>query len=140
MSRVVYTNTASTSEQEELRASHHVRLVTEAEEGVGVNALPNGVYGFTYSPALPNAPLFAVRRFRSFETHKRPSGEVLLVGFVSDVHARALALGQASDIQLQPEPEPGAEALVLVPYSRIQHHRQYAVRTDHGVSLRIGPS
>ena len=42
-----------------VRVVHQVRLVADAEEGTGINALPNGVYGFTYSPALPNAPLFA---------------------------------------------------------------------------------
>ena len=53
-----------------LRKAHQVRLVTAAEEGTGVNALPGGVYGFTYSPGLDNAPLFAMRRYRSYETHK----------------------------------------------------------------------
>ena len=61
MSRVSYTNIADTADQEQLRAAHGVRLVTETEEGTGVDRLPGGVYGFTYSPGLPNAPLFAVQ-------------------------------------------------------------------------------
>jgi hypothetical protein len=63
MSRVVYANTPSTADQHTLRESGGVRLVTDSEEGAGVNALPDGVYGYTYSPGLPNAPLFATRRF-----------------------------------------------------------------------------
>ena len=81
MSRVVYANTATTADQDALRVAHQVRPVTEAEEGTGVNALPGGVFGFTYSPGLVNAPLFAVRRYRSYETHKLPSGETYVIGF-----------------------------------------------------------
>ena len=81
MSRVSYANTPSTLDQQALRETHHVRLVSSTEEGTGVNALPNGVYGFTYSPALPNAPLFAERRFRSYETHKIAGGEIYVIGF-----------------------------------------------------------
>src|SRR5919198_4598927 len=50
---------------------------------------PGGVYGFTYSPALPNAPLFAERRFRCYETHKLADGEVFIVGFTDVVSAAA---------------------------------------------------
>src|SRR5258705_5772994 len=72
-----YVKTPATLDQEALRVTHGVRIVSAAEEGTGVNSLPGGVYGFTYSPALPNAPLFAERRFRSYETHTVVSGEVL---------------------------------------------------------------
>ena len=138
MSRVIYANTASTPEQESLRTDHGVRLVAEADEGRGVDALPAGTYGFTYSPALSNAPLFQTRRFRSFEIHKLPDGEVAIIGFMSADDALALASG-ASDAQVrvQPEPEPDANHLVIVPYSRIRHHQQYAVRTEHGLTLRV---
>jgi len=50
MSRVVYTNTPATADQEALRKINQVRIVAGAEEGTGLNALPNGVYGYTYSP------------------------------------------------------------------------------------------
>jgi hypothetical protein len=89
MSRVSYANTPSTADQEQLRATHHVRIVSPSEEGTGVNGLPSGVYGFTYSPGLPNAPLFAERRFRSYETHKLATGEVYVIGF-SDLETAAV--------------------------------------------------
>src|SRR5262252_8738895 len=101
MSRVIYANVQSTAEQEALRTASKLRIVAEREEGTGVDALPAGVYGFTYSPALPNAPLFATRRFRSFETHKRADGDVLIVGFASPEGAAALSAEQEADIQLQ---------------------------------------
>jgi hypothetical protein len=140
MSRVIYSDTKATADQETLRAVHRVRLVSSAEEGTGVNALPDGVYGFTYSPGLPNAPLFAVRRYRSFETHKLPSGEVFIIGFVTrEVSGQMTASHADVVVQIQPEPEGDAATLVAVPYSRIRHHRQYAAPNQHGFSVTLKP-
>src|SRR5262245_26528735 len=91
MSRVVYTELRSTGDQEALRQTHQVRIVNASEEGSGVNALPGGVYGFTYSPGLPSSPLFAIRRYRSYETHKLPSGEIYIIGFATANDARSLS-------------------------------------------------
>jgi hypothetical protein len=141
MSRVSYADIATTGEQEALRQTHRVRVVTPAEEGTGVNALPDGVYGFTYSPGLKNAPLFATRRFRSYETHKVAGGEVFLVGFATPEVAATLesASGEAT-LLIGPDPEPGADVLVKVPYSRIQHHRQYSAPNQHGFTLMVNPA
>jgi hypothetical protein len=79
MSRVTYTNTPDRQDQVQLRAAHGVRLVNDGEEGAGVDALPGGVYGCTYSPGLPNAPLFATRRYRSYDVHQLASGEIFVV-------------------------------------------------------------
>src|SRR5215207_5571370 len=106
MSRVVYTEFLANADQDSLRSAHQVRIVTDAEEGTGVNALPGGMYGFTYSPGLPNAPLFAVRRYRSFETHKLASGEVFIIGFVTREVAGQMTSSTADVLaQIQPEPE-----------------------------------
>jgi hypothetical protein len=140
MSRVVYSQTAATAEQEALRASHQVRLVVSTEEGFGVDALPGGVYGFTYSPALPNAPLFAVRRYRSYETHKLAGGEVFVVGFTTPDGARQFSTSDADvSLQLQPEPEAEANILVAIPYSRIRQHRQYSAPNQHGFLVTLAP-
>ena len=141
MSRVTYANTPSTVDQQTLRATHDVRVVSAAEEGMGVNALPGGVYGFTYSPALPNAPLFAERRFRSYETHKLANGEIYVVGFADVETAAALeSTADQRSIQIQPEPDATANVLVQVPYSRIHQHRQYAAPNQHGFTVTITPS
>jgi hypothetical protein len=141
MSRVVYSDTPATADQETLRTVHLVRLVTSEEEGTGVNALPAGVYGFTYSPGLPNAPLFAVRRYRSFETHKLASGDVFIIGFATReaVGALSSALTDVS-LQVQPEPEGEANVLVTIPYSRIRQHRQYAAPNQHGFPVTVTPA
>ena len=138
MSRVVYTEQTASGDQESLRAVHQVRLVTGAEEGTGVNALPAGVYGFTYSPALPNAPLFGVRRYRSFETHKLAGGEVCVIGFATPDDAARLAAHAEATITIQPEADSEAHLLVMVPYSRIRRHRQYAAPNERGFQVTVG--
>jgi len=140
MSRVVYTNTADTVDQEPLRAAHQVTIVGEAQEGTPVNQLPGGVYGFTYSPGLPNAPLFATRRYRSYEIHKVASGETFVVAFTDAGTARLLESASAdAAIQVQPEPGGSATVLVKVPYSRIRQHRQYAAPNQDGFRVTVGP-
>ncbi|HKC55179.1 MAG TPA: hypothetical protein VKC35_03610 [Vicinamibacterales bacterium] len=138
MSRVSYANTPATLDQEALRVTHGVRIVSAAEEGTGVNSLPGGVYGFTYSPALPNAPLFAERRFRSYETHKVVSGEVFVIGFADVASAAALeSNGGEQTLVLQPEPDAAANVLVKIPYSRMRHHRQHAAPNQHGFTVTV---
>ena len=140
MSRVVYSDTPATADQETLRSEHEVRLVTPDEEGHGVNALPGGVFGYTYSPALPNAPLFAARRYRSYETHKLASGEIYVIGFAT-IEDAALIASSAEDvtIRMQPQPEEGAATLVKIPYTRMRHHRQYAAPNQHGFTVTVTP-
>ena len=141
MSRVIYTDTPDTADQEQLRRAHQVTLVAPEQEGSGVNSLPGGIYGFTYSPALPNAPLFATRRYRSYETHKIGSGEVFIVGFATaDDAVRLMAPGVDVTIQIQPQPEDGCATLVKIPYSRIRHHRQYAAPNQHGFTVTVTPA
>jgi hypothetical protein len=138
MSRVSYANTPSTLDQQTLRITHGVRIVSAAEEGMGVNTLPGGVYGFTYSPALSNAPLFAERRFRSYETHKLADGAIFVIGFADVDTAAALeSNGREQTLVIQPEPDGAANVLVKVPYSRIRHHRQHAAPNQHGFTVTL---
>lgn len=140
MSRVVYTEFRSTSDQEALRLTHQVRLVAGAEEGTGVNALPGGVYGFTYSPGLPSSPLFSVRRYRSYETHKLESGEIYIVGFTTTEIARSLSTAtEEMTLQIHPQPEDGYDVLVTIPYSAIRRHRQYAAPNQEGFTVTVMP-
>jgi hypothetical protein len=137
MSRVIYSDQTATSEQASLRTAHQVRLVSGAEEGTGVNSLPAGIYGFTYSPGLPNAPLFAVRRYRSYETHKLASGETYLIGFVTPKAAADIASSEEVTVLLQPEAEGDSTVLVTIPYRSIRRHRGYAAPNEHGFQLTV---
>ena len=138
MSRVVYSEQIASAEQEAIRQEHQVRLVSGAEEGTGVNLLPEGVYGFTYSPGLPNAPLFAVRRYRSYETHKVFGGETYLIGFATVENAAQLASGGDVTLTIQPDVDGATSLLVRIPYSRIRRHRQYAAPNEHGFQVTVG--
>jgi hypothetical protein len=130
----------ATEGQDALRLTNKVRLVTSEEEGTGVNALPAGVYGFTYSPGLASAPLFSVRRYRSYEIHKLP-GETLIIGFATADDAGRMASNvEDLTVRVQPQPEDGRDILVQIPYSRIQHHRQYAAPNQHGFTFAILPA
>ena len=94
-----------------------------------MSKLPGGVYGYTYSPGLPAAPLFAIRRYRSYETHKLPSGEVYVIGFAKSDGARDLSTAsEEMTLQIHPQPENDYTTLVTIPYPRIRQHRQYAWR------------
>jgi hypothetical protein len=140
MSRVVYSEFTVSPEQDALRQEHQVRLVTVDEEGLGVNALPSGVFGFTYSPALPNAPLFATRRYRSYETHKAANGEVHVIGFATADDAGRLSSSiEDVTIRIQPQAEDGCRTVVTIPYSRIRHHRQYAAPNQQGFTVTVTP-
>ena len=140
MSRVTYTNVVDTPEQAGLREAHRVRLVSEREEGTGLNKLPLSVYGFTYSPGIEEAPLFAKRSFRSYEAHKLASGDVTLVGFTSAESARQLTTSTEDiSLQVQPMPEDGQDTLVEIPYSRIRRHKGYAAPNQHGFSVTVSP-
>ena len=139
MSRVTYTNTPDRIDQEAVRVSHGVRVVSDGEEGTGVNALPGGVYGYTYSPGLPNAPLFAVRRYRSYETHKLANGDVFVIAYADAETARQIETSAGDvTVRVHPEPQESAGVLVQIPYARIRQHRQYASPNQDGflVTLR----
>ena len=140
MSRVSYTNIADTAEQEQLRTAHAVRPVAGTAEGTGVNQLPGGVYGFTYSPGLPNAPLFAVKRYRSYEIHKLPTGEAFVIAFADADTARQIA-STVSDVNVRVHPgaTDAAAVLVKIPYARIRHHRQYAAPNQDGFTVTVVP-
>src|SRR5688572_18819187 len=115
MSRVVYSETKDTADQEALRIAHQVRIVASPEEGNSVSHLPGGVYGYTYSPGLQGAPLFAVRRYRSYETHKLPSGEVFIIGFsTADVARELSTTGKEMTLQLHPQPDATYDTLLKI--------------------------
>ena len=138
MSRVTYTNVVDTPEQAGLREAHRVRLVSESEEGTGLNKLPASVYGFTYSPGIDEAPVFTRRSFRSYEAHKLANGEVTLIGFTTAESARQLTTSTEDiSLQVQPMPEDGQETLVEIPYSRIRRHKGYAAPNQHGFSVTV---
>jgi hypothetical protein len=127
-----------TRELEQIRASYRLRALTESESGTGVNRLPNGVYGFTYSPAEDNFPLFQDRDLRSFEGHKLEDGSIFLLGFLTVDERNAFEKpGAGPTIHLFPEPKGPADQLVRVPLARIVRHVENSARKGTGLELLL---
>lgn len=143
MANPVVITTASASGAEAraaLRAEHGVRLVEPREEGFGADQLPDGVYGFTYSPAIA-APLFATFRHRTFELHRLAGGVAVIIGFVPPGDAARLpGATEPVEITLYHDATDEASALVVIPCSSIVHHRQVATPNQVGIKLRVNPS
>ncbi|MGE0039574.1 MAG: hypothetical protein AB7H88_14400 [Vicinamibacterales bacterium] len=141
MSRVTITQVAGAGVQdrETIRQANGVRLVSAEEEGTGINALPDGVYGFTYSPALA-APLFRAFRYRTFEMHRLAGAEAIILGCVTRAEADALATATGPvKVNLFHDRDGDSDVMVMIPYSRIAKHRQYSIRNTAGIELEVTP-
>jgi hypothetical protein len=124
----------------ELRAKNKVRALTEEESGTGIDRLPNGVYGFTYSPLAANFPLFKARDLRSYEAHKLPDGGAVLLGFVTEGELMQMEAGRESvTVHLFAEPMGEASRFVAVPTARVQSHTEHSQRSDKGLEMQLGP-
>ncbi len=127
-----------TRELERIRSAYRLRALSESESGTGVNRLPNGVFGFTYSPAEDNFPLFLDRDLRSFEGHKLEDGTLFLLGFLTPEERNDFEKGGAGrTIHLFPEPRGKADQLVRVPLARIARHVENSVRKGTGLELLL---
>jgi hypothetical protein len=124
---------------EELRAADGLRPLTADESGTGVDRLPGGVYGFTYSPAEKNFPFFNARDLRSFESHKLKDGRVYLLGFLTAEEKDALAGSQPATLFLFPEPKGRADRLVRIPMSRVTSYVENSARLGTGFELKVSP-
>lgn len=126
-------------EFDQLRSAHGLRPLTADESGTGVDRLPGGVYGFTYSPAEKNFPFFNARDLRSFESHKLKDGSVYLLGFVTPDEKDAFAGAQPKTLFLFPEPKGNADRLVRIPMSRVVSYVENSARKGTGFELKVSP-
>ena len=130
-----------TKEIEELRTKHQVKLVSDEDEGTGVDRLPGGVYGFTYSPAADNFPLFKKQERSCYETHKLPDGSALLIGYLTKEEADTLdTTKESAVIHLFPGPKEQATTLVILPMSRVVGYKEHSQREGKGLEVRVGPA
>ncbi len=128
-------------ERKSLRARHQLRTLTQEEDGQGIDHLPGGVYGFTYSPAEDNFPLFEKQELRSFEAHKLSDGSSHLVGFVDQGDSLKMETGRESvTVHLFAEPREEASCLVTIPLVRLLKHEEHSQRKGKGLELEVGPA
>jgi len=110
--------------REKIRTANNLRPLVSEEEGLPLAATPNGIFGFSTSPATSEIAVFSKPVFRSFELHKLANGEIRYVGYVSPPDERTLADGAGpAVINLYPDPYEQASALVQVPASLIDRKR-----------------
>jgi len=127
-------------EIEDLRAQHQVRIVTEEEDGTGIDRLPKGVYGFTYSPAADNFPLFYKNNLNCYEAHKLPDGSALLVGYLNKEEASQLASNDKTRLlHLFPNPNENATELAILPMARVVGHEENSHRKGKGFEIQVAP-
>src|SRR6185436_27843 len=132
---------AEESQREALRTLHQVRPLTTEEEGTGVDRLPRGVWGYTHSPAVENAPLFSRKLFYNFEVHKASDGEVYLIGFLRPDVAVIVETNPAPlDIRLFPVPQDDAVTPVSILASRLVRNKEQSFRDANGIELQLLPT
>lgn len=125
-------------QREALRARNQVRLLTEAEEGLGIDRVPPGVYGFAHAPGTDAMPLFQKRTYLAFEVHKRANGEVDLLGFLSAAEADAVEAGrQDLELRLHSDPTPESPVLTSIPTERILRVKEHSNRDGQGLILQV---
>ena len=127
---------ALTPERQALRDRLNLRLVTPEENGMPVDRLPEGVYGFTTSPSSDELPLFNKPIFRCTEIHKPVGGPVHFIGYLTKKDADAFHAGaEPITVDLYPDPYEDATELVSIPDSRVD--RRKLPSRDQGNAMRV---
>lgn len=121
----------------DIRAPRNLRIVDATEDGTGCDQLPNGVYGYTYSPFEDNFPFFVQRELRNYESHKTQDGEVVVIGFLT-VEEKSRFDGQDdATIHLFPEPNGDATEIVSLSSKRVVRRVEYSQRGAKGLEVYI---
>jgi hypothetical protein len=120
-----------------LRSQRNLRALQTEEEGFAIPALPVGIYGFTYSPNFEETPLFANKRFQTFEFHKLAGGAVELIGYVTAAEAERVNAGESgTEVHLYPDPWKDADRVVSLPLGRLARTKQRPAR-DNGCAYTL---
>jgi hypothetical protein len=103
------------------RQSLRLTRVTDELEGMPISALPDGVFGFSYSQPSDEMPLFSKRQYQCYEWHKRADGGIYVLGFAKPADAALIeAKSEPVDFNLYPEPYGEAVTLVVLEGRRIR--------------------
>ena len=106
---------------EGIRQSLRLTRVTDELEGMPISALPDGVFGFSYSQPSDEMPLFSKRQYQCYEWHKRADGGIFVLGFAKPADAATIeAKSDPVDFNLYPEPYGEAVTLVALEGRRIR--------------------
>jgi hypothetical protein len=130
------THPALTSERQALRDRLNLRLVTAEENGMPVDRLPEGVYGYTTSPSSDELPLFVKPIYQCTEIHKPVGGPVHFIGYLTKKEAETFLAGaEPMTVDVYPEPYEESTELVSIPDSRVDRRR--LPTRDHGNAMKV---
>ena len=131
---------AQSEERSQLRAPFNLRLISDNENGAPIERLPEGIFGFTTSPATDEMPIFMKPIFRCFEIHKRKGGEVCWVGYVTEKEYQDFQSGEEPmTLDLYPEAYEQSNKLVLIPSSRVDRRKPPTRDFGNAMKIEIAP-
>ena len=118
-----------------LRYQQQLRPLTEREDGIKIQDLPNGVYGF----AMCNVVSLSSKRGNTFslEIHKH-DGIVYYVGYASDEDIEKYLTRQKNfHILTSPHPRKGASSLFEIPVEFVSKCEERTVGDEHLFDLFV---
>lgn len=125
-------------QREALRARNQVCLLKEEEEGLPIDDVSPGVYGFAHAPGSESMPLFRRQTYLAFEVHKRANGEVDVLGFLGKEEAAAVEAGEGDmEILLFSDPTAEKSVLISIPTERILHVKDMSNRDAKGLNVQV---
>jgi len=128
-------------ELQALRQTNALSLITPDQEGIGLAGLPNGIYGYTYSPAGGETPLFSQKTFQAFEIHKLHDGDVRVLGYVTaDEHAQIEGSHDALEFNLYPAPHGESSRIIAVSLSRVVKAKAPSRSDGNYIRMDINPA
>lgn len=131
---------ALTAERQSFRDRVKLRLVTDKEDGLPLDRLPEGVYGFSTSPATDELPLFHKPIFRCFELHKLAGGQVCWIGYVTEKEYNDFQTGaEPMTLDLYPDPYEQSNKLVSIPFGRVDRRKPPTRDAGNSMKMEIAP-
>ena len=131
---------APSGEREKLRSDRRLRLIRDDEAGLSYDLAPEGIYGFTYSPATDGVPIFNKHTYQCFEVHKLEGGSLHYIGYMTEEEADSLnAATEPVDLRLYPEPYEKVQRFVSVPKDRIIRMRPVSRESGNWFGFTILP-
>jgi hypothetical protein len=118
-----------------LRHKHQLRALTEREEGIKIEDLPNGVYGFSMCSVVT---LRATRGDTFSLEIQKHDGIMFYVGYAADEEiARYLTREKNFHILTSPHPRKGASSLLEIPVEFVSKCEERAGGDGHLFDLFV---
>ena len=118
-----------------LRRKHQLRPLTEREEGIKIEELPNGIYGFSMCSVVT---LRATRGDTFSLEIQKHDGIVFYVGYASDEDIEKYLTRQKNfHIHTSSHPRNGASSLLDIPVEFVSKCEEHTVGDEHLFDLFV---